>query len=153
MYRQMKELSERYPEYVRISENRFSTIWGGASLLRMLVSCMYELLSMDDWKWDFVINLSESDYLLKNPEILTDFLSDNREKNFVKSHGRDSQVFVKKQGLDRTFHECDTHMFRYCFLNDLELNYYSLFFVLMDQKNLLRDSLPGYEWFKIYSMT
>ena len=113
MYRQMKELSERYPEFVRISENRVSTIWGGASLLRMLVSCMSELLTMEDWKWDFVINLSESDYLLKDPEILTDFLSDNREKNFVKSHGRDSQVFVKKQGLDRTFHECDTHMFRY----------------------------------------
>ena len=64
----------------------------GASLLQMLVSCMSELLSMDDWNWDFVLNLSESDYPLKNPKVLTDFLSDNREKNFVKSHGRDSQV-------------------------------------------------------------
>ena len=112
MFEQMKKLSEKYPNFVRISDKRFSTIWGGASLLRMLVSCMSDLLKMSDWKWDFVLNLSESDYPLKNPKVLTDFLSDNREKNFVKSHGRDSLVFVKKQGLDRTFHECDTHMFR-----------------------------------------
>lgn len=78
----------------------------------MLVKCMSDLLAMDDWKWDFVINLSESDYPVKKPELLAQFLSENREKNFVKSHGRDSQVFIKKQGLDRTFHECDTHMFR-----------------------------------------
>ena len=58
----------------------------------MLVSCMSELLAMDDWKWDFVLNLSESDYPVKSPNVLSEFLSDNREKNFVKSHGRDSQV-------------------------------------------------------------
>jgi protein xylosyltransferase len=57
MFEEMKKLSEKYPDFIRMSERRFSTIWGGASLLRMLVSCMQELLAMDDWKWDFVLVL------------------------------------------------------------------------------------------------
>ncbi len=97
----MKELSDQFPEFIKLSPRRFSTIWGGASLLQMLVSCMTELLNMKDWNWDFVINLSESDYPVKNPEKLMDFLRQNREKNFVKSHGRDPQVFISKQGLDQ----------------------------------------------------
>lgn len=101
MYREMKELSDQFPEFIKLSPRRFSTIWGGASLLQMLVSCMTELLNMNDWNWDFVINLSESDYPVKNPQKLVDFLSENRDKNFVKSHGRDPQVFISKQGLDQ----------------------------------------------------
>jgi hypothetical protein len=57
MFEEMKKLSEKYPDFIRMSERRFSTIWGGASLLRMLVSCMQELLAMEDWKWDFVLVL------------------------------------------------------------------------------------------------
>ena len=45
---------------------RYSTIWGGASLLTMLLSAIKELLEMEDWTdWDFVLNLSESDYPVK----------------------------------------------------------------------------------------
>ena len=35
-----------------------------------------------------------------------------RENNFVKGHGREQDKFVKKQGLDKTFFECDNHMWR-----------------------------------------
>ena len=35
-----------------------------------------------------------------------------RENNFVKGHGREQDKFVKKQGLDKTFYECDNHMWR-----------------------------------------
>jgi len=101
MFREMRELSEEFPDFIKVSSQRFSTIWGGASLLQMLVSSMSELLNMADWKWDFVINLSESDYPVKNPNELVEFLSTNREKNFVKSHGRDPKVFISKQGLDQ----------------------------------------------------
>lgn len=64
------------------------------------------------WKWDFVINLSESDFPIKSLEELESFLSVNKGLNFVKSHGREVQRFIKKQGLDKTFIECDTHMWR-----------------------------------------
>lgn len=72
---------------------------------------MRELLHMD-WSWDFVINLSESDYPVKTVKHLVAFLSANKNRNFVKSHGRDVQRFIQKQGLDKTFVECDTHMWR-----------------------------------------
>jgi hypothetical protein len=60
-----------------------------------------------------IVHLSESDYPVKPVQRLSEFLSAHRDKNFVKSHGRDAQVFVRKQGLDRTFHECDLHMYRF----------------------------------------
>lgn len=46
------------------------------------------------------------------------FLTANKGKNFVKSHGQDTQRFIAKQGLDKTFYECDAHMWR---LGDREL--------------------------------
>lgn len=64
------------------------------------------------WHWDFVINLSESDFPIKSLEKLESFLSANKGLNFVKSHGREVQRFIKKQGLDKTFIECETHMWR-----------------------------------------
>ena len=45
-------------------------------------------------------------------EELVEFLSNNRESNFVKGHGREQEKFIKKQGLDKTFLECDNHMWR-----------------------------------------
>uniref|UniRef100_A0A3P8TW73 Xylosyltransferase 1 n=1 Tax=Amphiprion percula TaxID=161767 RepID=A0A3P8TW73_AMPPE len=43
---------------------------------------------------------------------LVAFLSKYRDMNFIKSHGRDNARFIRKQGLDRLFFECDTHMWR-----------------------------------------
>lgn len=103
-------MEEKYPN-IKLSKRRFSTIWGGASLLRMLLLSMQELLG-SKWKWDFVINLSESDFPVKTVNQLVEFLSANKDKNFVKSHGREVQRFIQKQGLDKTFVECDAHMWR-----------------------------------------
>lgn len=89
-----------------------ATIWGGASLLKMLLKCMEDLMAKKDWKWDFFINLSESDYPIKHNSQLVEFLRANRDFNFLKPHGRDLWRFIKKQGLDRTFLECDEHMWR-----------------------------------------
>lgn len=110
MFRQLLQLEKSFPN-IRLSRNRFSTIWGGASLLQMLLASMNELLK-SDWKWDFVINLSESDFPIKSNDRLVQFLTANKNKNFVKSHGREVQRFIQKQGLDKTFIECDTHMWR-----------------------------------------
>lgn len=77
----------------------------------MLLNCMRELL-ISNWNWDFVLNLSESDFPIKTIDKLEDFLAANKGKNFVKSHGREAQRFIQKQGLDKTFVECDTHMWR-----------------------------------------
>ncbi|XP_035695528.1 xylosyltransferase 1-like isoform X1 [Branchiostoma floridae] len=126
-----RELQEAFRPYhnIRFTTWRMSTIWGGASLLQMLLRCMNDLRAMYDWKWDFFINLSGTDYPTKPIDQLTAFLTLHREENFLKSHGRDDNSakattsgsrsepyrnhrFIKKQGLDRVFYECDTHMWR-----------------------------------------
>lgn len=110
LYRELLKLEGKFRN-IRLARNRFSTIWGGASLLTMLMQCMNDLLA-SDWHWDFVINLSESDFPVKPVEKLANFLTANKGRNFVKSHGRETQRFIQKQGLDKTFVECDTHMWR-----------------------------------------
>ncbi|EDV96821.1 GH16481 [Drosophila grimshawi] len=110
LYRQLLELEPKFPN-IRLARKRFSTIWGGASLLTMLMQCMQDLLQ-SHWPWDFVINLSESDFPVKTLDKLVEFMSANRGRNFVKGHGRETQRFIQKQGLDKTFVECDTHMWR-----------------------------------------
>ncbi|XKL63892.1 hypothetical protein PGB90_006256 [Kerria lacca] len=110
MFRELLSLELKLSNF-RLSRRRHSTIWGGASLLTMLLQSMSELIQ-SSWDWDFLINLSESDFPIKNNEQLVTFLSANRNRNFVKSHGRDTQHFIHKQGLDKTFVECDEHMWR-----------------------------------------
>ena len=52
---------------VRLCRQRLATIWGGASLLTVLLNSLRELLTMSDWSssWNYVINLSESDFPIK----------------------------------------------------------------------------------------
>ncbi|XP_054711088.1 xylosyltransferase oxt-like [Uloborus diversus] len=111
LYRKLKILEMNFPN-IRLSKVRLSTIWGGASLLQMLLVCISELLLIKNWHWDYIINLSESDFPIKSLSSLEKFLIANNGKNFVKSHGQDTQRFIAKQGLDKTFYECDTHMWR-----------------------------------------
>ncbi|XP_034749471.1 xylosyltransferase 1-like [Etheostoma cragini] len=111
LYREVLTLAGQYPN-VRVTPWRMSTIWGGASLLTMYLRSMEDLLQMSDWSWDFFINLSAADYPIRTNEQLVAFLSKYRNMNFIKSHGRDNARFIRKQGLDRLFYECDTHMWR-----------------------------------------
>lgn len=116
LYRELLNLEASFPN-IRLARRRFSTIWGGASLLTMLLQCMRDLFA-SDWQWDFVINLSESDFPVKTTERLIKFLTANRGRNFVKCHGKETQRFIQKQGLDKTFVECENHMWR---ISDREL--------------------------------
>ncbi|XP_054897157.1 xylosyltransferase 1-like [Poeciliopsis prolifica] len=111
LHRQVQALAAQYPN-VRVTPWRMATIWGGASLLTMYLRSMADLLAMRDWSWDFFINLSAADYPIRNNNQLVAFLSKYRDLNFIKSHGRDNARFIRKQGLDRLFYECDTHMWR-----------------------------------------
>ena len=62
LFRELLPLESQYRN-IKLSRERFSSIWGGASLLSVLLSSMKELL--DYANWDFVINLSESDFPIK----------------------------------------------------------------------------------------
>ncbi|XP_020507246.2 xylosyltransferase 2 [Labrus bergylta] len=111
LHREVLQIAEQYPN-IRATPWRMVTIWGGASLLKAYLHSMQDLLTMLDWKWDFFINLSATDFPTRTNDELVSFLSQQRDKNFLKSHGRENARFIKKQGLDRLFHECDNHMWR-----------------------------------------
>ncbi|XP_028935960.1 xylosyltransferase 2 [Ornithorhynchus anatinus] len=111
LHREVVELAQAYPN-VRVTPWRMVTIWGGASLLKMYLRSMRDLLEAPGWAWDYYINLSATDYPTRTNDELVTFLTGHRDKNFLKSHGRDNSRFIKKQGLDRLFHECDSHMWR-----------------------------------------
>jgi len=51
----------KYPN-VAMTPWRLATIWGGASLLQMLLKAIGDMNQKLEWEWDFFINLSESDY-------------------------------------------------------------------------------------------
>lgn len=70
-----------------LSKWSYATIWGGSSLLEMHLKAMKEMILMKEnniWDWDFVLNLSESDFPIKSIQELTIFLSRYSDKNFLK---------------------------------------------------------------------
>ncbi|XP_064478738.1 xylosyltransferase 2-like isoform X2 [Ornithodoros turicata] len=110
LFRELLWLEERFSN-IRLARKRFPTMWGGSSLLHMLLDAMKELLHTST-QWHYLINLSETDYPIKPLKDLEQFLAANMGTNFVKSHGQDTQRFIAKQALDRTFHQCDGRMWR-----------------------------------------
>ncbi|XP_015587358.1 xylosyltransferase oxt [Cephus cinctus] len=115
LYREMLKVEKMCKlKNIRVARGaglRHASIWGGASLLTTLLSSAREILS-DPHHWDFLVNLSESDFPVKSNARLIEFLTWNKGMNFVKSHGREVQRFITKQGLDKTFVECEARMWR-----------------------------------------
>ncbi|KYQ54323.1 Xylosyltransferase oxt [Trachymyrmex zeteki] len=115
LYREMLELEKSCKlnniKVARGEGMRHASIWGGASLLTTFLKSAQQILAYHQ-HWDFLVNLSESDFPLKSNNQLVEFLSWNKGMNFAKSHGREVQRFIAKQGLDKTFVECEARMWR-----------------------------------------
>jgi protein xylosyltransferase len=63
---ELKKLEELFPDNVKISDTSFATIWGGAQLLDMHLEALKQLLQLSNlWKWDFILNLSETEFPIK----------------------------------------------------------------------------------------
>ncbi|EEB12514.1 Xylosyltransferase oxt, putative [Pediculus humanus corporis] len=79
--------------------------------LRQIKRLIKSLFHKDHY---FLIHVDATqDYLFREKnENLVNFLTANKGKNFVKSTGREIQRFIQKQGLDKTFVQCDGHMWR-----------------------------------------
>lgn len=110
LFRNLLALELKYPN-IRLTRKRHASIWGGASLLDVILEALEQLLEMDS-RWQFAFNLSESDFLLRSIEDLESLLAANPGRNFLKSHGRQTRQFIHKQGLDRVFHQCEGRMWR-----------------------------------------
>ncbi|XP_063728615.1 xylosyltransferase 2-like isoform X2 [Symsagittifera roscoffensis] len=100
------------PGNIRLMKSRFQTLWGSSHLLLMQLAGYREATTF--WpQTDFVINLSESDVRIRPVDELEGMLSMNRGMSFItgmKAVARSQ--FMKRQGVNQTFYQCDGHMFR-----------------------------------------
>ena len=103
LFRSLLPLEAKF-DNIRLVRERKSSIWGGASLLLVLLDTIKDLLQMDDG-WQFVFNLSESDFPLRTVEELETLLAANPGRNFIASSGGNVGLLIKNQGTDRVFHE------------------------------------------------
>ncbi|CBY09500.1 unnamed protein product [Oikopleura dioica] len=110
LHSELKKLTLEYPN-IFLADWRETPIWGGTSLLTTIFRGLTDMVEKQ-YKWDFFINLSFADFPVKSNDDLVQFLFKYRDKNFMKSHGREPEKFITKQGLDRVFFECDNHMYR-----------------------------------------
>ena len=60
-------------ENIKVTDNRFITIWGGHMLFEMQFHAMLEMFDLK-WDFDFWVNLSGADYVLKKPQDFKHFL-------------------------------------------------------------------------------
>lgn len=101
---------------VVFQRNRFTPIWGGVSLLVTIKDAIAQALKAFDRggepAWDYLINLSFADFPIDHRERLRAFLSQNEGKTFCKAHGREHDKFIRKQGLNKLFYECENRMWR-----------------------------------------
>ncbi|CAJ0582679.1 unnamed protein product, partial [Mesorhabditis spiculigera] len=112
MISQMRELAAKLPNLYVEMEGR-STIWGGASLLSMMMHAIRTTISIPQFgAWDFLVNLSESDFPVMTLAELETQLTLNRGNSFLASHGSNAARFIQKQGFEFVFVECEERMWR-----------------------------------------
>lgn len=112
LYHSLVELLEPFAfPNVAFQRNRFTPIWGGTSLLTTIKDAQRQALEQFR-DWDYFINLSFADFPINHREKLRLYLLINNGKSFCKSHGRETEKFVRKQGLNKVFYECENRMWR-----------------------------------------
>ncbi|CAG0922483.1 unnamed protein product [Notodromas monacha] len=109
MFNALKVLNGTRNIFVVPEGRRRSSIWGGASLLTVVLEGFQVICEVFP-EFDFVLNLSESDFPIRKLSDLEDYLSVNRGKNFLRSHGSQPHEFFNKQGLSYVFLECERRM-------------------------------------------
>lgn len=90
--------------YILESEN---VVWGGYSMVHVELSGMKYLLDINE-EWDFFINLSGQDFPLQTQDYIRDFLTRNKDNNFIKIA---NQALSRPETMNRVenhFTETDT---------------------------------------------
>lgn len=112
MFSEMEKVAEKVSN-IHITNRRFSTIWGGASLLQMFQQVIRDSMKVEKFKdWDYIFNFSESDFPILPIEDFERLITTNNGKSFLASHGYNTGKFIQKQGFEFVFSECDQRMFR-----------------------------------------
>ena len=109
LYSQLKSL-ETLPN-IKLTDQRFKTFWASNTLLYLLLACMKEILQIG-WTFDYVMNISESDFPVKPLENFEAHLRGRYGKNFVATSGKEMLKFQDGQGMRKMFYNCEDRMYR-----------------------------------------
>lgn len=107
LYEQLSSIESKHSNII-LASPRFETIWGGPQLLAALIDAFKNLLQ---YEWNYVINLSESDFPIRPLRDLESHLQD-KDCIFLRTHNLRGYHFIKKQGLDRSFYQCERRVWR-----------------------------------------
>lgn len=82
------DLHEEIKEFINDFQNTYileseNIVWGGYSMVQVELNGIKKLLEISD-EWDFFINLSGQDYPLKSQKEITNYLSENKNNNYLK---------------------------------------------------------------------
>lgn len=107
LFHDLVELETQYDNVI-VTRKRFETIWGAPSLLSTVLDAIATITSKQS-NWHYMINLSESDFPLKPIADLANYLGNQvgSRSIFLKGHNIEGYKFIKKQGLDKIFYQCD----------------------------------------------
>ncbi|CAI2354275.1 unnamed protein product [Caenorhabditis sp. 36 PRJEB53466] len=112
MYSEMQKVAEKV-DNIHITGNRFSSIWGGASLLQVFQQVIRDSLNIEKFRdWEYIFNFSESDFPILPIQDFERQITANKGMSFLASHGYNTGKFIQKQGFEFVFSECDQRMFR-----------------------------------------
>ena len=109
MHNELKILEE-FPN-IKLTKQRFTTFWASNTLLFLLLASFKEILQIG-WTFDYVMNISESDFPLKPLEEFENYLKTRIGKNFLGTSLRELIRFQEGQGMRKMFYNCDNHMYR-----------------------------------------
>lgn len=110
LFNELLPLEKSYSNII-VARRRFVTIWGGPSLLDMIID---SIAYLSKYGWNYMINLSGSDFPIKPLDKLELFLGSNPDKDaiYLKSHNINGYQFIKKQALDKNFFQCENRAWR-----------------------------------------
>lgn len=106
-----KILQKSHIDNIIISTKRRRTIWGGTSLLTMILETISNE-KLQALQWDFLINISESDLPVRSIEDLEHYLVSKKGLIFLRFHQLSGSEFIKKQGLDINFYQCKDRVWK-----------------------------------------
>ena len=96
---------------IKLAQHRFKTFWASNTLLFLLLACFREIFKLG-WDFDYVINISESDFPVKPLEAFEDYLRTRVGRNFVATSGKEMLEFQDTQGMRKMFYNCDDRMYK-----------------------------------------
>lgn len=108
LFEDLSQLESKYAN-IMLARSRFETIWGGPRLLTMMVDAMKNLVHH---QWDYLINLSETDFPIKNITQLEHYLATHGSSIYLKKHNMKGYNFIQKQGLEWDFYQCENRVWR-----------------------------------------